>query len=100
MDRTDRGHDVPPAVPGLLEIADVMQSGRWNEAHDLVQRHDSLLACWLHGLLHLQEGDLEDAENWYDRAGRRFRSRGPLEQELVLFRAACAEGPAQAAAAS
>jgi hypothetical protein len=72
----------------LREIADLMRAGRWNEAHDLVQRDDSLLAAWLHGLLHLQEGDLEDAENWYDRAGRHFRSRGTLEQEIDSFRAA------------
>lgn len=80
-----------PSIPGLLEIADLMQSGRWVEAHDRVQRHDSLLASWLHGLLHLQEGDLEDAENWYERAGRRFRARGTLEEEMASFRKACAD---------
>lgn len=63
----------------------LLRAGRWNEAHDLIQRDDSMLAAWLHGLLHLQEGDLEDAENWYDRAARHFRSRGSLDQELALF---------------
>lgn len=79
-------------MPSLFEIANLMQAGRWREAHDLVQRHDSLLASWLHGLLHLQEGDLEDAENWYERAGRSFRGRGTLEEELALFKRACAAG--------
>ena len=65
-----------------------MRAGQWNAAHDAVQQHEGLLAAWLHGLLHLQEGDLEDAENWYERAGQRFRQRGTLQQELDRFEAA------------
>jgi len=75
-------------MPSLSEIFDLMNAGRWTEAHDWVQRDPSPLAAWLHGLLHLQEGDLEDAENWYDRAGRHFRSRGSLEEELERFKVA------------
>jgi len=75
-------------MASLSEIADLMAAGHWKEAHDLVQLDDSALAAWLHGLLHVQEGDLEDAEYWYGRAGRHFRSRGTLSQELDAFRAA------------
>ncbi|MGM9491956.1 hypothetical protein [Ideonella sp. YS5] len=74
----------------LSEIAELMREGHWKEAHDPVQRDDSALAAWLHGLLHVQEGDLEDAEYWYDRAGRHFRSRGSLAQEIESFQAALA----------
>ncbi|MBH1965773.1 MAG: hypothetical protein I8H77_15625 [Comamonadaceae bacterium] len=69
----------------LRDILALMRAGQWNAAHDRVQHHEGLLAAWLHGLLHLQEGDLEDAENWYDRAGRRFRQRGTLEEEMLRF---------------
>lgn len=62
-----------------------LHAGRWKDAHDLVQKDGSVAAAWLHGILHLQEGDLEDAENWYSRADRHFRSRGTLAQELALF---------------
>lgn len=72
----------------LRQTLNLMQAGRWNEAHDRIQHDDSLLAAWLHGLLHLQEGDLEDAENWYNRAARHFRSRGSLQEEMALFEAA------------
>lgn len=75
----------------LDEISALMRAGQWNAAHDRVQHHGGLLAAWLHGLLHLQEGDLEDAENWYIRAGRRFRQRGTLEEELDRFAAALNE---------
>ena len=40
-------------------------------------------------ILHLQ-GDLEDAENWYNRAARHFRSRGSLQEEIALFEQALA----------
>lgn len=75
------------------QVLQHLRAGRWNDAHDLVQRDGSVLAAWLHGILHLQEGDLEDAENWYDRANRHFRSRGTLEEELMLFEAALARHP-------
>ena len=65
-----------------------LQAGNWQAAHDGVQRHQGLLGAWLHGLVHLQEGDLEDAENWYDHAGRRFRQRGSFDEELALLLAA------------
>lgn len=60
-----------------------MRSGHWIEAHNLVQSDDSELAAWLHGILHIQEGDLEDAEYWYGKANRHFRRRGTLEEELA-----------------
>lgn len=69
----------------LPHVLQHLRAGRWVAAHDLVQKDQSMLAAWLHGILHLQEGDLEDAENWYNRANRHFRSRGTLAQELDAF---------------
>jgi hypothetical protein len=69
----------------LRRILALLRAGQWNAAHDSVQGYEGLHAAWLHGLLHLQEGDLENAENWYERAGRRFRQRGTLEEELTRF---------------
>lgn len=74
--------------PGLPQILALMRQGQWTQAHDQIQRDSSDLGAWLHALLHLQEGDLEDAQYWYERAGRPFRSRGTLAQELALFEAA------------
>ena len=71
----------------LREVLTHMRAGRWTEAHNLVQRDDtdSPQAAWLHGILHIQEGDLEDAEYWYGKANRNFRSRGTLDEELARF---------------
>lgn len=72
----------------LHQVLKHMREKRWNQAHDLVQLDDSLLSAWLHGILHLQEGDLEDAEYWYGKADRHFRSRGTIEEELAALQGA------------
>lgn len=72
----------------LRQVLVHLRAGRWNEAHNLVQNDSSELAAWLHGILHIQEGDLEDAEYWYGKADRHFRSRGSLAEELERFEAA------------
>ncbi len=77
----------------IHEVLGHLHAGRWNDAHDLIQREDSIAAAWLHGILHLQEGDLEDAENWYDRAQRHFRSRGSVDEEIALLERFLAQSP-------
>ncbi|MDR7308849.1 hypothetical protein [Rhodoferax saidenbachensis] len=74
-------------MPLLHEVLTHLRAGRWREAHDLVQEDNSESAAWLHGILHIQEGDLEDAEYWYGKANRHFRSRGTLDEELERFEA-------------
>lgn len=81
------------------EVLIHLRDGRWNDAHRLVQDvqdDPSLLGAWLHGIVHIQEGDLEDAEYWYGMANRNFRSRGTLDEELASFEAALQskDGPA------
>jgi len=71
----------------LLGILALMRDGNWDEAHNLVQRDDSSSGAWLHGLLHMQEGDLENAEYWYVRASRNFRDRGSFSEELDALEA-------------
>lgn len=80
------GHDMGHAH--LRQVLVHLRAGQWTEAHNLVQQDDSPLAAWLHGILHIQEGDLEDAEYWYGKAHRHFRSRGTLAEELESFEAA------------
>lgn len=75
----------------LRQVLVHMRAGRWNEAHHLVQSDDSLLSAWLHGILHIQEGDLEDAEYWYGKANRNFRNRGTPDEELERFETALLE---------
>lgn len=71
----------------LRQVVAHLKAGRWTEAHNLVQEDHSPMAAWLHGIVHIQEGDLEDAGYWYDQAGRHFRSRGSLTDEIETFEA-------------
>lgn len=64
-----------------------MRSGRWTEAHTIVQNDESQRAAWLHGILHVQEGDLGNAEYWYCQARRDFGNRGTLDEEMDRFEA-------------
>ena len=56
-----------------------LEQGEWEAAHDIVQSDDSVLACWLHGIVHLLEGDLGNAGYWYERAGRAFPNDAAAE---------------------
>jgi len=56
-----------------------LDRGEWEAAHDIVQSDDSVHACWLHGIVHLLEGDLGNARYWYERADRPFSSDAAAE---------------------
>ncbi len=58
----------------LTEAIGHLQRGDWQAAHRIVQEDSSPLACWAHGIVHLMEGDLDNAGYWYRRAGRQLAS--------------------------
>lgn len=55
-------------------------NGDWGGAHKIVQSQKTKAAAAVHAYLHRKEGDLSNADYWYERAGRE-RPRGPLEEE-------------------
>jgi len=64
-------------------------AGKWIEAHNIVQEdEEGELACWIHAVLHRQEGDLPNARYWYARCGHELRKNVPPEDELHEIRAA------------
>jgi hypothetical protein len=67
----------------LAEAVGSALSGNWNMAHEIVQQDEQDdFACWIHAVLHRQEGDLPNAQYWYARCGRRLRKAVPPEEEL------------------
>ena len=54
----------------LATAVEHLAAGRWQEAHAIVQEDESPLGCWLHGIVHMLEGDLDNARYWYRRAHR------------------------------
>lgn len=57
----------------LLQTAlNHLDKGDWEAAHKIVQSDDSPEGCWVHGIVHVMEGDLDNARYWYGRAKRAF----------------------------
>ena len=73
----------------LNEAVERALSGKWTEAHEIVQQDEKdELACWIHAVLHRQEGDLPNARYWYARCGRKLRKGISPEDELREIRSA------------
>jgi hypothetical protein len=73
----------------LSEAIDHALSGKWRDAHEIVQQdEESELACWIHAVLHHQEGDLSNARYWYARCGRKLRKGISPDDELREIRSA------------
>jgi len=79
-------------VLSKAQLADAIEhalAGRWHEAHAIVQRDEEAeLSCWIHAVLHRQDGDLPNAQYWYARCKRRLRKSVAPQDELQEIRAA------------
>jgi hypothetical protein len=72
----------------LQRAADLLAKGDWQAAHRIVQDDPSRLAAWMHGIVHLFEGDISNARYWYAQAGRPFPAGSELPSEVQAARAA------------
>jgi len=52
-----------------IKALDLARDGRWDESHKLVQQYSDKLSCLIHAYLHRVEGDIDNAQYWYRRAG-------------------------------
>ena len=64
-----------------IKALDLASEGKWNEAHKLVQPHSDDISCLIHGYLHRVEGDLGNAQYWYNRANVTML-KNTLDEEL------------------
>ncbi len=85
MSLSDRDHQ------SLIRAVEHLEAGNWQQAHAIVQQHQSTLAAWLHGIVHILEGDLDNAQGWYRRAGRSFPGQEAVSAEINAARRAVAE---------
>ncbi|MEP7205764.1 MAG: hypothetical protein ABI920_02410 [Casimicrobiaceae bacterium] len=83
------------AFPTAIEVAvQELEQGRWEAAHAIVQNESGALACWAHGIVHLVEGDLDNARYWYGRASRPWTDAPAVDAEIAALRAILSERPA------
>ena len=72
----------------LFRAVELAMTGRWDEAHQLVQHYEGdPMASWIHAVLHQQEGDLGNSRYWYRQAGRLDRAGGDPHADLAAIRA-------------
>ena len=71
----------------LLEAIEHALAGRWDQAHDIVQRHEGdATSAWIHAVLHKIEGDAGNARYWYRHAGRLAHEHDEPRAELLSIR--------------
>jgi hypothetical protein len=70
----------------LARAVELLESGAWQQAHEIVQEDTSTLAAWLHGIVHTLEGDFDNAQYWYRKADRVFRGPEAVREELAAAR--------------
>jgi hypothetical protein len=71
----------------LARAVRLLEQGDWRAAHEIVQKdEESALACWVHGIVHLMEGDLPNARYWYGLAKRPFPETPTVPGEIRALR--------------
>ena len=73
-------------MSSLSDAIGLLESGDWQAAHRIVQKDDSALASWAHGIVHLMEGDRRNAGYWYGRAGRELSADAEINAEIAALK--------------
>ena len=74
------------ADAALARAVDHLVAGDWQQAHTIVQKDESMLAAWIHGIVHILEGDLRNAQGWYGKTDRAYPGPEALQTEIVAAR--------------
>jgi hypothetical protein len=65
-----------------------LRAGEWERAHAIVQKDESVLGCWAHGIVHVLEGDTDNARYWYRCARRGWPEHFDVKAEIAALLAA------------
>ena len=79
-------------VAPIVKAVQHLEAGEWKAAHVLVQKDGSSLGCWAHGIVHLIEGDLDNAKYWYRRAHRPLPHGNTANAEIAALKATLTDG--------
>jgi len=72
----------------LLRALEMLDSGNWDGAHQIAQEDKTAIGSWLHGVVHIIEGDRGNAEYWYRRARRPFPGMESVKREIAAIKSA------------
>ena len=71
----------------ILQALWLDAKGDWQGAHEIAQSRSDIFASWLHAYLHRKEGDFNNAQYWYKRAGQPVCNTTLDEEWLDIARA-------------
>ncbi|MDF0596707.1 hypothetical protein [Psychromarinibacter halotolerans] len=77
-------------TPDHAKALDLLSTGQWQAAHDIVEHEGDTTSAWIHALVHRIEGDDWNAGYWYRRAGR-APFDGTVDQEIAAIRSDLAD---------
>ena len=83
------------SVSSIVRAVRHLEAGDWQAAHAIVQKDASSLGCWAHGIVHLLEGDLDNARYWYRRAHRALPHGDTANAEIAALKETIARGAAE-----
>ena len=72
----------------LKDAIEFLEAGDWQAAHGIAQNDSSTLGNWAHGIVHMLEGDLRNADYWYGRAGRERPEPSTVKAEVAALKEA------------
>lgn len=81
------GHGSQPQTSLAAAVA-LLEQGDWEAAHTIAQKDASTLGSWAHGIVHLMEGDLDNAGYWYGKAGRPRPAPEAIAAEIAALKGA------------
>jgi hypothetical protein len=70
----------------LVEAVRLLEQGKWQAAHAIVQKDATTNGCWAHGIVHLIEGDFDNARYWYRRARRALPHGNTVAAEIAALK--------------
>ncbi len=71
-----------------IKVLDLVRDGHWDASHKGIQPYSDELSCLIHAYLHRVEGDMNNAEYWYRRAGQDKPNNSLGEELNRLYRLA------------
>ena len=74
-------------VTPMVKAVRHLEAGDWEAAHMLVQKDETSLGCWAHGIVHLIEGDFDNAKYWYRKAHRALPHGNTANAEIAALKA-------------
>ena len=78
--KTSLHASLPVNVSVYLESLWCDGKGDWEKSHIIIQDIEDKNAAWIHAYLHRKEGDIGNADYWYNKAGRK-RPSVSLQEE-------------------